>query len=68
MAESTVALGLLRIDQERLADAERLVREGLAMVRRHVAPDDPSVARATTALGKVLEERGAYDQAVQALD
>lgn len=67
-ADSTIALGLLRIDQERLPEAERLVREGLAMTRRHVPVADPSVARATTALGRVLEERGSYDQAVTVLE
>lgn len=67
-ADSMIALGLLRIDQERLPEAERLVREGLAMTRRHVPAADPSLARATTALGRVLEERGSYDQAVPVLE
>ena len=67
-AESLVALGLLRIDQERLPDAERLVREGLETTKRHVPAGDTALAKATTALGKVLEERGAYDQAVPVLE
>jgi serine/threonine protein kinase/Flp pilus assembly protein TadD len=67
-ADSMVALGLLRIDQERLPEAERLVRDGLAMTQRHVPAGDSALAKATTALGRVLEERGAYDQAVPVLE
>jgi serine/threonine protein kinase/tetratricopeptide (TPR) repeat protein len=67
-ANSLVALGLLRIDQERLPEAERLIREGLDMTKRHVPRDDPSMAKATTALGRVLEERGSYDQSVPVLE
>ena len=36
VAESLVALGLLRADQAKLDDAERLVREGLEMSKRHL--------------------------------
>jgi eukaryotic-like serine/threonine-protein kinase len=67
-ADSLVALGLLRIDQERLPEAERLVHEGLATAKRHVPAGDASLAKATTALGRVLEERGSYDQAVPVLE
>ena len=67
-AESLVALGLLRIDQERLPDAERLVREGVETTKRHLPAGDLALAKATTALGKVLEERGSYDQAVPVLE
>jgi len=68
VAETLVALGLLRADQSKLDEAELLVREGLAMGRRHLAPDHPLVAKATFAVGKVLEDRGSYDQAIQILD
>src|SRR5580698_432638 len=68
VAASLVAIGLLRIDQERLEEAERLVREGLAMTRRHAAPKDPALVKALTAVGQVLEERGAYDQAIPPLN
>lgn len=67
-ADSLVALGLLRADQAKLDEAERLVRDGLAMTRRHVPPNHPAVAKATAALGKVLEDRGAYAQAVPVLE
>jgi tetratricopeptide (TPR) repeat protein/tRNA A-37 threonylcarbamoyl transferase component Bud32 len=67
-AESLVALGLLRVDQERLPDADRLVREGLDMTRRHARAHASSLAKATLALGHVLEERGNYDVAVKVLE
>ena len=68
VAESLVALGLLRIGQARLEEAERLVREGLEMSRRVAPANDPAVARATSALGKVLEHRGRYPQAATMLE
>jgi eukaryotic-like serine/threonine-protein kinase len=67
-ADSLVALGLLRVDQEQLPEAERLVREGLQTAKRHAPLDDPSLAKPTRALGRVLEERGSYDQAVAVLE
>jgi serine/threonine-protein kinase len=67
-ADSLVALGLLRIDQEKLPEAEQLVRESLAATKRHVPRDDASLAKPTTALGRVLEERGSYDRAVPVLE
>ena len=68
VAESLVAMGLLRVAQAKLDEAERLVREGLEMSRRHLPADDPAVARATTALGLVLEERGSYKEAIATLE
>ena len=66
-AESLVALGLLRADQAQLPEAERLVRAGLALSRQKLPANHPAVAKATFALGKVLEDRGAYGQAIQVL-
>jgi serine/threonine-protein kinase len=68
VAESLVALGLLRVGQAKLDEAETLVRDGLAMSKRHLPADDPAVARATTALGLVLEERGSYKDAIATLE
>lgn len=68
VAESLVALGQLRLEQARLADAEELVRDGLAMSRRTLPPNDPALARAQTALGRVLEHRGDYRQAATTLE
>jgi eukaryotic-like serine/threonine-protein kinase len=68
LAESLVALGLLRSDQAHLEEAEQLVCQGLDMDRRHLPPDHPAIAKALLAFGKVLAERGTYDQAIQALN
>ena len=64
VARSLVALGLLRVDQSRLPEAEQLVREGLALSRRVRPAGHRDVAVATTALGRVLEERAAYADAI----
>ena len=62
-AESRIDLGLLKVDQAELDEAERLVRLGLDTVR--AAGAGPLVAaRATAALGVVLEARGKYDDAI----
>ncbi len=66
--ETLVDLGELRDDQARLPEAERLVRAGLDIVKRNLPANHPDVAKATTALGKVLEDRGSYDDAIAILD
>src|SRR5256884_473057 len=47
VAKSLVALGRLRLDQAEYQEAERLVREGLAVSQRDRPPGDPASARAT---------------------
>jgi eukaryotic-like serine/threonine-protein kinase len=68
VAESLTALALLRLDQARLEDAQQLAQQGLAMAKRHLPPNHPAIAKATLALGKVLAQRGFYDQAIDALN
>ena len=68
IAESTVALGLLRVDQARLDDAERLIREALTNATLARPRDDRAVAKATAALGKVFEAKGSYDKAIPVLE
>ncbi len=65
---SKVAIKVLRDDQAQLAEAEHLAREGRAMTKRHLPPNHPAVAKATTALGRVLAHHGAYGAAIQTLD
>ncbi|HXB25073.1 MAG TPA: serine/threonine-protein kinase [Gemmatimonadaceae bacterium] len=67
IAESLVLLGLLRVDQARLTEAESFVRQGLAMALRVEPANDPSVGRATAALGYVLRNRGEKDSALRVL-
>jgi eukaryotic-like serine/threonine-protein kinase len=68
VARSLVAQGLLRSAQARFDDAERLVREGLAMARRHRPSDHAEVRDAIRALGHVLQDRGQYPPAIAALE
>ncbi len=67
VAESLVAIGLLRIDQARLEDGERLVREGLALAEQLLPADHPTITAASLALGQSLRERGAHDDAIAIL-
>jgi serine/threonine-protein kinase len=67
-ADGLVALGALRLDQGQLAEAEKLVQQGLGIDRRRLQPQDPSLAKASSALGRIQEERGAYNDAVKTLD
>ncbi len=67
-AESMVALGILRKDQGKLQDAERLVTEGLAISRRHLPPMHPALAKASSTLGRVMVARGEYVQAIPILE
>lgn len=68
VAETLTASALLRANQAKYEEAERLARDGLEMSKRHLAPNHPAVARATFALGKVLEDRGRYDQSFPVLE
>ncbi len=68
IGESEIALGLLRSDQARLNEAERLVRSGLARVTSALPPRDPAVVKAITALGEVLEIKGDYKQGIALME
>jgi serine/threonine protein kinase/tetratricopeptide (TPR) repeat protein len=68
VAESLVALANLRNDQAQLEEAEALARQGLQMSKRHLPPDHPVVARATLTLGRILDNRGKYDEAIPTLE
>jgi eukaryotic-like serine/threonine-protein kinase len=68
VAESLVALGLLRSDQARLDAAEKLVREGFEIDKRRLPPNHPAFVRVLLAFGKILAELGSYDEAIQTLN
>jgi serine/threonine-protein kinase len=65
---NTVALGLLRIDQAKLDDAEKLAREALEQAKGIRPRDQEAIAKATFAVGKVLEARGQYARAIPVLE
>ena len=67
-AQSMTALGLLRSDQARLNEAETLVEQGLEIDRRRLLENNPAVAKALLAYGRILAQRGLYDKAIQALN
>lgn len=57
-------LALLRTDQAKYEEAEKLAREGLGLLRQLLGPRHPAVATALETLGKVLEDRGEYATAI----
>ena len=67
VAVGLVALARLRVAQARFDDAERLVREALA-IRRARESGTPALADTTTALGEVLVEKGDYPAAIAVLE
>lgn len=67
-ASTMVALGMLRIDQAKLNDGEQLIRDALVWDRKELPLDDPQTARAMSALGRALIQRGSYKEAVNLLD
>jgi serine/threonine protein kinase len=64
---SLVDLGLLRVDQSRLAEADSLVRAGRDVLLAARPPDPRAVAAAVAALGLVQENQGEYDAAIATL-
>jgi tetratricopeptide (TPR) repeat protein len=68
VSDSAVALALLRIDQAKLDDAEHLAREALEQAKGIRPTDNQAIARATFAIGKTLEARGAYAKAIPVLE
>ena len=67
VAQSLLAMGLLRADQSQNEEAERLIRQGLEITKRNEANDPGAHAEATSALGIVLENQGSYEEAIQLL-
>jgi serine/threonine-protein kinase len=68
VATSLVGLALLRVDQARLPEAERLAQDGLALTRQVLPGTHLAVARATKALGRVRTEQGDYPEAIELLE
>ncbi|MGC9949872.1 MAG: serine/threonine-protein kinase [Bryobacteraceae bacterium] len=65
VAKSLLMLGLLRIDQNRSDDAQRLTDKALELYKRLRPPGDPAIAEATIALGRALEAQRNYPRALQ---
>jgi serine/threonine protein kinase/lipopolysaccharide biosynthesis regulator YciM len=67
VGSSLVALGLLRTDQAKYAEAESLARAGLSISNQTLPAGHPQRAEATEVLGRVLSEKGDYKAAIQVL-
>ena len=67
LSGSLIALGVLRLDQAKLEAAESLVREGLEKGKAALPPGHTAIAAGYHALGRVLEEKGEYQQAIPIL-
>ena len=68
VAVSLVSLARLRVTQAKFDEAERLVREALAIRRGRQAGGTPALADTSTALGEVLVEKGDYPAAIAVLE
>jgi serine/threonine-protein kinase len=68
VAESLVALSALRVDQARLEEAEAFAREAVGMAARNLPPNHPVFLGAQTGLGRVLQEAGRYEEAIELLE
>jgi serine/threonine-protein kinase len=68
VAASLISLALLRSDQARFDDAERLGRQALQISSANLPPGHPAIAAANHALGTVIENRGSYKQAAEFLN
>jgi serine/threonine-protein kinase len=53
VAMNLVNVGLLRADEAKFEEAERLVRQGLQIAKTNLPPGHASIAAATDALGTV---------------
>ena len=67
-AESLRALGLLKRDENKLDDAEKLTGQALEIDRRIYPASSPEVLRSMVALGSIIERRGDYDRAAKILE
>ncbi len=67
VARAYVALGMLRLEQAQLDSAEGLIRTGLEVAEAGHPVDRSAEATALGALGRLLEERGAYPAAADTL-
>jgi serine/threonine-protein kinase len=70
-AKNLIELGLLRMDEAKLDQAEQMVRQGLELSKQTSPVTEDGIrlveADAMVALGSVLEAKGSYDEAVNIL-
>jgi len=67
VADTLVALAMLRDAQARYDEAEQLTLQALDIDKRRLQKNHPAVAKATSVWGRILEDRGEYDKAIPVL-
>lgn len=67
VADSLAALAVLRDAQARYDEAEQLALHALDIDKRRLQGNHPAIAKATSTLGRILEDRGEYDKAITVL-
>jgi serine/threonine-protein kinase len=67
IADGLLALGSLRIDQGRLADAARIVRKALALRKAESPVNELALAKTEALMGRVSVEQGHYDEGIALL-
>jgi eukaryotic-like serine/threonine-protein kinase len=68
VADSLLALGLLRVSEAKLPEGEQLIREGYDKARAALPPTHPVVASGTVAMGRAYYEQGKYKEAIPVLE
>lgn len=68
VANSLIALSMLRVNQAKFAEAEKFAREAVAIDERRLPSARLEEARALTGLGAVLQHRGALPEAKNVLE
>ncbi|MBS1805862.1 MAG: serine/threonine protein kinase [Acidobacteria bacterium] len=68
VAEALTALALMRADQSRLDEAERLAREAMTLESESLDPGASIFANATITLGKILGQKGQHEEAIRLLN
>lgn len=66
--ESIQALGLLRVEQERYDEAEKLIDEAIALVKREAGGRPEFLAEVLAARGRLLIDRGKHEEAIGVLE
>jgi serine/threonine-protein kinase len=67
VAQSLIALAMLRDAQAEYDSAEAYAKRGLDMMKRQLPADHQLVRKATTTFGRILEDKGDYDRAITVL-
>jgi tetratricopeptide (TPR) repeat protein/tRNA A-37 threonylcarbamoyl transferase component Bud32 len=67
-AESLIALAMLRNDQARFQESEKLARRAMAIAQQNLPATQKLLGEAMMALGAGMEQRGDYSEAIKVLD